>query len=297
MKKVYLRPHGFPGQHMLVLPPPVRDAAARDPLLRGLLATDAGYFPAAAGHRVRRPQGTTTDLVIVCQQGRGWVEFDGERRAIRSGELVWLRAGSEHAYGARGVEPWTITWAHFQGEEVPAWRARFGIDRRAAGRIQSLPSDRLDEIGLARVYSALERGYAVRDLVEAAAALRLALSVAARLLATGVGQRTARERVAASVADLRRNWTQPRRLGELAAAASVSPGHYSALFRELTGFAPIDYLIRIRVQHACRLLDTTHASVAAVAAEAGYDDAYYFTRCFRRVMGCSPRAYRRIPKG
>ena len=143
----------------------------------------------------------------------------------------------------------------------------------------------------------LERGYAERDLAGAAAALRTSLVEIARLLATTGGHRSARERVAASVEALRGDWVRSRRLGELAAAAGLSPAHYSSLFREHTGFAPIDYLIRLRVQHACRLLDTTTHSVNEIATIVGYDDPYYFTRSFRRVMGRSPRDYRKVTKG
>ena len=77
----------------------------------------------------------------------------------------------------------------------------------------------------------------------------------------------------------------------------MSVTHYCAHFRKLTGFAPIDFLIRLRVRYACHLLDTTSLSVAQIAADTGYNDPYYFARCFRRVMGCSPRAYRKVPKG
>jgi transcriptional regulator GlxA family with amidase domain len=69
------------------------------------------------------------------------------------------------------------------------------------------------------------------------------------------------------------------------------------LFRRQTGFAPIDFVIRLRVQHACRLLDTTELSIGEIAERVGYPDPYYFTRCFRRVMGRAPRLYRKVPKG
>jgi transcriptional regulator GlxA family with amidase domain len=96
---------------------------------------------------------------------------------------------------------------------------------------------------------------------------------------------------------LRENLAQSHRLEELAAAAGLSVPHFCALFRRQTGYAPIDFLIRQRIQRACKLLDTTDKSIAMIATEVGYDDAYYFTRCFRRIVGSPPRAYRKIPKG
>jgi AraC-like DNA-binding protein len=281
----------------VVLPEPLRLAAARHPLLRGLYVTDTGYFPRAGGHFIERTKGAPTHLLIVCLRGAGWVKLGLETRALRAGGFAWLAASRAHAYGADMDDPWTIAWAHFTGEEAAAWRRLLRADATPDGITGALPLDRLDEVGLDRVHAALERGCAVRDQVEAAAALRVALGAITRLEMATAGARSAHERVVASAESLQRDWMRPRRLDELAAAAGLSTAHYSSLFRKHTGFAPIDFLIRLRVRHACRLLDTTTLAVARIAAEVGYDDPYYFTRCFRRVMGCSPREYRKVPKG
>jgi AraC family transcriptional regulator of arabinose operon len=291
------RRDGFVGQHLIVLPEPVRTAARRHPLLRGLYVTDAGYFPSAIDHLVERTQGATTTLVILCMRGVGWVRAGEVTHPMHAGEFAWLPAREPHAYGAANDEPWSIAWAHFAGEEVPAWRAFFRAVTETEDAVISLPVDRLDEIALDQVYPALERGYALRHQVSAAAALRRALSAAAELAMERHDVRSARDRVSASIETLRRDWVRPHRLEELATAAGLSVTHYSALFRRHTGFAPIDFLIRLRVQQACRLLDTTKLSVAEIAGRVGYQDPYYFTRCFRRVMGCAPRNYRRVQKG
>lgn len=291
------RSDGFTGQHMIVLPEPMRAAARRHPLLRGLHVTDAGYFPAAVDHLVERTQGAPTTLVILCMRGVGWVRLGETQLELRAGNLVWLPARTAHAYGASQEDPWSIAWAHFAGEEVAAWRDLLDTVATVDGGLIALPVDHLDEVALDHVYPALERGFALRHQVMAAAALRRALGVVAELAMDRPEVRSARDRVAASVAMLQREWARPHRLEELATAAGMSVTHYSTLFRRHTGFAPIDFLIRRRVQQACRLLDTTKLSVGEIAARVGYDDAYYFTRCFRRVMGCAPRDYREVQKG
>lgn len=290
------RRDGFTGQHMLVLPESERAQARRHPLLRGLHVTDAGYFPVAADHLVERRDGSPTALVILCLRGSGWVRLGDALREVGPGDFVWLPAGKAHAYGAAD-DPWTIAWAHFAGDEVRAWRRLLERTDTIDGAVLHLPVDRLDELALDRVYAALERGHALRHQVAAAAALRHALSTAAELARAPRGARTAQDRVLASLEMLRRDWQRPHRLEELATAAGVSVTHYSALFRRQTGFAPIDFLIRLRVQHACHLLATTRMSVAEVGERVGYTDPYYFTRCFRRVMGCSPRRYREVRPG
>jgi AraC family transcriptional regulator of arabinose operon len=297
MGKQLHRRDGFSGQHMLVVPAPLQADARRHALLRQLCVTDAGYFPKAGHHFVSRSRGAPTALAILCLGGRGWVRSGKASRLVRPGDFVWLRANVAHAYGSGAKDPWTIVWAHATGAELPGWEELLGVDRMAVPAVVALPDDRLEEPGFDRVYAALERGFSIRNLVAAAAALRFALSAVAQLSAESPKSRSAEERVAQSIEALRSDWQRPHRLGELATAAQVSVTHYSALFRERTGFSPIDFLIRQRVQHACRLLDSTSITIKEVSARSGYADPYYFTRCFRRVMAASPRSYRKMQKG
>jgi transcriptional regulator GlxA family with amidase domain len=85
---------------------------------------------------------------------------------------------------------------------------------------------------------------------------------------------------------------QPVRVAELAAQANVSPSHYFALFKRVTGRAPIDYFIRRRMQRARALLDSTTASVKEIAVALGYNDPLYFSRVFKSVNLAAPTRYR-----
>ena len=66
--------------------------------------------------------------------------------------------------------------------------------------------------------------------------------------------------------------------------------------RRKTGYAPVDFYLRMKVQHACLLLDTTPMRIDEVAAAIGFEDPFYFSRLFRRIMTKSPRAYRAAAK-
>lgn len=288
---------GFAGQHLVVVPKPVKDAAAKHPLLRGLLVTDAGYFPKASGHFVERKEGAFTHLIIVCLRGQGWVKSSSRERAVKAGDLVWLRAHKAHAYGSSSDDPWTIGWVHFTGEEADAWSRLVGFENEAVSILNDASAEGIAALKIEQIYLTLESGYAIPELINASLMLRNALSLAAQAVRTGGPTRSATERITAVRDHLRESFRQAHRLEALATAAGVSTPHFCALFRRLTGYAPIDFLIRQRIQAACRLLDTTDQSIAAIAAEVGYEDPYYFTRCFRRVTGSSPRAYRRITKG
>lgn len=291
------RHDGFSGQHLVVVPKSVLDNAARHSLLRGLLVTDAGYFPDALGHHMEREKGSHTHLVIACLRGYGWVrEATGERR-VQAGDLVWLRARQAHAYGADETEPWTIGWVHFMGDEAEAWRNHLGFGGTGPSILNRISLESLAALKFEQIYLTLEHGYSTPELIDAALMLRSAFALAAHAVRAGNSNRTPADRIAIVREHLRTNLAQPHRLEELAVAAGLSVPHFSALFRKQTGYSPIDFLIRQRVHRACRLLDTTDASISAIAGEVGYEDPYYFARCFRRIVGTSPSEYRRTPKG
>jgi transcriptional regulator GlxA family with amidase domain len=85
----------------------------------------------------------------------------------------------------------------------------------------------------------------------------------------------------------------PIRMSELAGAAGMSVRTFTRRFRAETGESPTAWLIRQRVWHAQRLLETTDLSVDAVADRAGLGSAASLRAHLRTVAGVSPTAYRR----
>jgi AraC-like DNA-binding protein len=85
----------------------------------------------------------------------------------------------------------------------------------------------------------------------------------------------------------------PLSLDQLAAAAGLTPFHFLRVFRRVTGTTPHQYLVGARVRAAIRLLLDTERPITRVAYDAGFRDLSNFNHTFRRIVGCSPRAYRR----
>jgi AraC family transcriptional regulator, arabinose operon regulatory protein len=281
----HLRAEGFAGQHLIVVPPPLVAAGTRHALLRGLQVTDCGYFPRALGHRMERPRGAGSDVLLVCLSGQGWVD-DGRRLRVGPGEAAWLPAGRPHRYGASDDDPWSIEWVHLAGEEVPGWRTL--LSGKGAGA-SVFPAALAAVPQLTAARTVLETGCGLRQRIQAAAGVRAALS--------GLGgaghapQDPAVPGVERVAAWMRHHLAERMTVTDLARRAGLSPSHFSTVFARRMGFPPIDYLLRQRILRAAALLETSPLKVAAVAAEVGFPDPYYFSRTFSRIMGHSPRAH------
>ena len=69
-------------------------------------------------------------------------------------------------------------------------------------------------------------------------------------------------------------------------------------FTAATGFSPIAYVQRLRIEEAKRRLERTEASVDEISWQVGYEEPAFFRRLFKRVTGMTPGGYRkrfRIP--
>ena len=100
-------------------------------------------------------------------------------------------------------------------------------------------------------------------------------------------------RVRKAVDYLVANLREPFLLEKLAAQSGCSVSRLSHLFKEQAGVSPQQFLERHRMQHACQLLRLTSLGIAEVAAEVGYEDAFYFTNRFRRYAGKNPSQFRK----
>ena len=280
---------GFEGERAVILPGPVAAQAAKHPLLCGLRVTDAGYFPRAAHHGIERPHGANGAVLILCREGAGWVRFGtGERRMIGPGEAVLLAPRMGHAYGASAEDPWTIQWSHFEGTEIPDWWCVLGLPEE--GGVLRLCAGIPEQLDLGRVHERLS--YDLPALLAAASALRWSLANLRAARSGAEAGDSSLKAIESVEAWMHEHSAGKTRVSWLARQAGLSPTHFSALFRERFGFAPIDYFLRLKIQRACRLLAQTAWPVARIAEESGFADPLYFSRRFRAVMGVSPRGYR-----
>ncbi len=282
---------------MIVLPRPLVGELSGDPFVSGLYPTDAGHFPKAAGHVVRRPVGCDQLILIYCVSGAGWVQTNSAKpRPVPAGTALLIPRRRAHLYGADTEQPWTIYWLHVQGRLLPQLAGTVGLrDDEVSFHVGD---DRTVQWLFEEVIRTLAQPLTLDEMRLASSAVQhlvgrlLYLRRRAAHESRPVEQRLAD--VAAFVgANPMRNFT----LAELAAVARLSPSHLSAVFKARFGHAPVDYAHRMRMREAARLLDAREISVGEVARAAGFDDPLYFSRAFRRVYGVPPSAYRNTPKG
>ena len=78
---------------------------------------------------------------------------------------------------------------------------------------------------------------------------------------------------------------------QIARQFSYNKKYISTLFKSFYKMSLIQYINTMRINHACHLLEERTQTVSSLAAECGFRDPLYFSKVFKRKVGCAPSAY------
>ena len=88
------------------------------------------------------------------------------------------------------------------------------------------------------------------------------------------------------------HFAEPLSIPELAERNALSASYFSALFRKHVGQSPGEYVRKLRLAYARRLLLSSRLTIAEVGIPCGFPNTNYFVRLFRQRHGCTPGDYR-----
>ena len=254
-----------------------------------------GHFHEAPGYQTWRARGTDDWLLIATLRGGGRFGHAGGEFVTGPGDLTLFTPGTRHDYGATG-EGWELLWTHFHAR--PDWaplllwpEAAPGLKRLhlEEGEVRRKAFDRFEEAH-ALATGALPSAPGRRAAFALNALEAVLLWCDTRNPLSDVPRLDGR--VQAAMEFLTQHLAEPVPMDVLANACGLSPSRLAHLFRAQAGLTPQQYLEGQRMDRARRLLELTSRPVAAIAAEVGYENPFYFTLRFKRATGLSPREWR-----
>lgn len=209
---------------------------------------------------------------------------------------IIIPRGIPHQYGADPDDPWSIYWVHFTGTRAdlfvdPQVRPH-QIDAEEIAR----KSDRI--LLFSEIHENLLRGFSTENLEYSSICLWHMLG-SFRYLSQfhTVPETRHQDRIGASIAFMHQHLGTTLSLERLSEQAGLSQSHYSLLFHKRTGQTPLSFFTQLKIQEASRLLEFSGYRIHEIATDLGFEDPYYFSRVFKRIMGQSPKQYRNLRTG
>ena len=278
---------GFKGERMIVLPTETFSAYAAHPLVRRMYLTDIGFFPQARHHYRERRKGIEEYIFLCCTAGEGTVQMKGKEFVLRQNEAICIPHFTGHRYYASAQNPWSILWVHFKGEDT----ALFPLEDCQVIHFESQSAvERIMHL-FELLFQVLDGNYTEGNFVYISQALMLILSETYYREKRNDTEKQNKQ-VTKVIRYLYKNLDTNLSLEDLTTEFNLSKTYLNGIFQKYTQHAPMDFYLHLKMNHACKLLRLTDLYVYEVAQKLGYQDPYYFSRIFKKMIGCSPRDYR-----
>jgi AraC-like DNA-binding protein len=288
------RKEGFTGQNSVNLPGSLLQGLAKDADFNQLYLTDIGFYPNAVYHFRERKEGCSEYILIFCVAGKGWFQINKEKKRVEAGQFFILPADRFHAYGSQNDDPWTIYWVHFTGNHA----AQFSFPDNDLLQTTLFHENDQRVFLFDEIIALLGTGLSSENLSYAMFCLGHLLAMFKyNRIYLKARSKVPNDACEKAISFMQKKVYQKVKLEEIAQAAQLSPSHFSSIFKKRTQRAPMEYFIFLKIQKSCHLLDTTNMRIKEISSSLGFEDPYYFSRLFGKVMLVSPLAYRKMRKG
>ncbi|WP_217594447.1 AraC family transcriptional regulator [Cohnella sp. GbtcB17] len=248
--------------------------------------------------------------MVYVHDGKGTFFIDSTFYDMHAGSLFLIPGNTIHRAFPDTADPVTSTALFFNPALVQArplgepFSYLQCFDRSRLSRLYRLPCSPALMAGFEQILREIDEElrasqmgmrHAVTLLIQ-----RLLLSVNRESGTAGRGQHTATPAIGPrwmreALLFIDEHYAEDIGLRELSKRASVSPAHFSRLFKQMTGMNVTGFIAAKRIVKAKEMLLATDHGVARIAAECGFESLPHFHRLFKRIAGGTPAAYRRSP--
>ena len=239
---------------------------------------------------IHRPNGRADYQIIYIERGVGYFTREGTEIPVPAGHLVVYLPGVPQIYTYRPSEPCDQCWIHFTGSGAETLLRQCDLWDGFVYEVGALPNFRQQVLRMQQEIQLKKPHY---NIVCGALLEELLVQIARyRTERPSLPQQKLQAQFRKIIEEWNTDCTREVCIEEYARRCYLSSGYFIHRFREYTGLSPLAYRTRIRMEKAAELLVLTHWSIAEVAETVGYTNPMYFSRLFRKYMGCTPSTYK-----
>jgi AraC-like DNA-binding protein len=279
---------GFIGQRMVVLPPNVKKTVINNELIKRFYLTAIGHYPHAIFHDRERNNGCNEYILLYCTEGKGNILIHGINIELKPNTFFIIPKNTEHHYKSSQKNPWSIYWVHFAGENADLLYNRY-LEKKLD--LLSIPYDERRTTAFEEIFNLLENSFDIRDLEIINIKLQEYISSFIYFKEINPSYQDD-DIVSNSIAFMKKHLNNFFSVEELASQQHLSVSHYSRLFRAKTGSSPNQYFNQLKIQKSCQYLYFSDRNIKEICVELGFEDPYYFSRLFKKLIGISPANYK-----
>lgn len=226
--------------------------------------------------------------------GKGKISINGETTELTAGDIFVLPKNQSIFYQADENNPWTYTWVGFSGSRAETILSQTRLLEKYylhshlesdilkkmidinQTEVQSLPMiTELILIGhLNQLLAALVQEFPNESLKEASTLAKTYVHHAIKIIHS--------------------QYNSPVKVSAIAEKLALSRSYLYKIFKQETGYSIKDYIVQVKMNHACQLLANPDLSITEIANSVGYQDPLTFSSAFKNQYHQSPSDYRKF---
>ncbi|HFI0564293.1 TPA: AraC family ligand binding domain-containing protein [Streptococcus suis] len=226
--------------------------------------------------------------------GKGKISINGETTELTAGDIFVLPKNQSIFYQADENTPWTYTWVGFSGSRAETILSQTRLLEKYflhshleseilkkmidinQTEVQSLPMiTELILIGhLNQLLAALVQEFPNDSLKEASTLAKTYVHHAIKIIHS--------------------QYNSPVKVSAIAEKLALSRSYLYKIFKQETGYSIKDYIVQVKMNHACQLLANPDLSITEIANSVGYQDPLTFSSAFKNQYHQSPSDYRKF---
>ena len=248
-----------------------------------------GIFECDARYVVSHPYWESVLLLFV-DEGELEVSFREEMFAAHKGDAILVDCRYEHIYHA--LNHVKFHYIHFAGTSAFEYASLlYDLNQHSAllsgAGTDTMHSSFQNLLHLARSQTSAQNEHRISVYIH---------MMLCELAESSYGiPAAANESIERAIRYMEEHITENISLDEIADEIGLSKFYFNRLFSKHIGMTPHKYFLNMRVQHAKRLLMTTHDSIEEIAEKCGFDSASNIIRLFKQRTSMTPTAFRKIP--
>jgi AraC family transcriptional regulator, arabinose operon regulatory protein len=255
----------------------------------------SGYYRNNSGNKYQcnRDRGRMDYLLMYCAEGSEYVTFEGKEERLEQGWISLHRPGVPQ-YLHYNLDSSTLYWVHFTG---------FGCEEllQSCGLTESKvyftgKNSEIESVFLRLIDEIMVKGEGYERICSTLMTYSLLLIGRGIKKADHGLKEESRQTILDAISYINSNYFKRITVDSLAARSYINKYAFIRQFKTFSGYTPIDYIIRVRMQKAKEIFERPGISVKTTASEVGYDNPFYFSRLFKKTQGISPENYLRQRK-
>ena len=290
-----------------------------------VVANHADFFPpdgcpvalrAISGDRPEQHEKDLTDIrhthdfseliIITAGEGEHWI--DGVTYEVSAGDIFLIQGNTEHYFKSRrNLGMYNIMFDDsYLREHLHSLRSISGFNAfflfeptyRRSHKFQSRLHMTFDAMRplmneLQRMQEEISVSRPGADLVLLAKALEIFVFISREYSANERPMARSLCRLGELISMLETRYLEHWTIRRISRIASMAPSTLLPVFKRVTGYSPIEYLLELRLNKAAGMLQKSGLAISEIASQCGFGDSNYFSRQFRKRYGLSPREFRK----